>query len=709
MATSSSPELSRDDPAMADAAAAAAPTAETPATPIISPPSEVESEPTPVPVSPTRPWKPVISFSEGASSIRTVRSGHSHAHHPNHQDYLDSLVPPSSDEFAQIAARQAEREAQSKRRSRDLQRQSLDLTRDHTASSPQQPSTPKGHGHHGFFSGRFGFGHSRRPSTAAAQEAKAAAVIQRTYRGYRARRELEGFGLDASTRWTHTIRDAQWREMNRPRPRPQSGISTDEPLASPPPSDARPTSSRSMSARQNWRKVTVIARRAGADVDVESPSSSSSSSSSTSSSSDSDEKKRSKADRKSAKKKREEAKERRRKEAKMMGLQYFLEMVDLKHRYGANLRVYHEAWKKTDTSENFFYWLDHGEGRLLDIEACPRERLEREQVRYLSREERQYYLVEVDEEGRLCWAKNGARIDTTEAWKDSIHGIVPADDPTPAYVPTHESETKLLGDSSTGMDTSSSDSDDHRQNAHQQGPDGDAQAAQAVHYATTSLDNAKGVKKIKHLSATVILDRLMRKSVRKNTWIFVADTSFRLYVGIKNSGAFQHSSFLQGSRISAAGLIKIKHGRLSSLSPLSGHYRPPASNFRAFLHSLKEEGVDMSRVRVSKSYAVLVGLETYVKVRKKGKDAVRRITHTKSRVVSSEETKKRGDEPAKQTIEEGEEAEKLKEEMEMVEENTALAEVMQVVGTATEPKGQKGGGDDEEVATTATTTSATTA
>lgn len=108
-----------------------------------------------------------------------------------------------------------------------------------------------------------------------------------------------------------------------------------------------------------------------------------------------------------------------------MGLQYFLEMVDLKHRYGANLRVYHEEWKKADTNENFFYWLDHGEGRLVDIDACPREQLEREQVRYLTREERQYYLVTVDHDGRLCWAKNGARIDTSERFRDSIHGIVP--------------------------------------------------------------------------------------------------------------------------------------------------------------------------------------------------------------------------------------------------------------------------------------------
>lgn len=297
-----------------------------------------------------------------------------------------------------------------------------------------------------------------------------------------------------------------------------------------------------------------------------------------------------------------------------MGLQYFLEMVDLKHRYGANLKVYHEAWQQADTKDNFFYWLDHGEGRLVDIEVCPRETLDREQVRYLSREERAHYLVNVDDGGRLCWAKNGARIDTTEKWKDSIKGIVPSDDQTPAYAPVAAGSTNFLGTSSSSSSSSPSTSSSSSFSSSSSDSEDDRRGQ---HYATPEYSRAKGVKKIKHVSASTIFNKLLRKSVRKNTWIFVADTSFRLYVGIKNSGAFQHSSFLQGSRISAAGLIKIKDGRLHSLSPLSGHYRPPASNFRAFVTSLKEEGVDMSRVSISKSYAVLVGLEAYTKVRKR--------------------------------------------------------------------------------------------
>lgn len=39
------------------------------------------------------------------------------------------------------------------------------------------------------------------PGLSEEEREKAAQLIQRTYRGHRTRRELDGFGLDASTRW----------------------------------------------------------------------------------------------------------------------------------------------------------------------------------------------------------------------------------------------------------------------------------------------------------------------------------------------------------------------------------------------------------------------------------------------------------------------------------------------------------------------------
>lgn len=97
-----------------------------------------------------------------------------------------------------------------------------------------------------------------------------------------------------------------------------------------------------------------------------------------------------------------------------MELQYWLEFVDAKHRHGSNLRKYHQHWQTQDTTENFFSWLDQGGGKHLDLPECSRERLDSQQVRYLSREERQNYLVEVDAEGLLIWAKNGQRVWTKD-------------------------------------------------------------------------------------------------------------------------------------------------------------------------------------------------------------------------------------------------------------------------------------------------------
>ena len=114
-------------------------------------------------------------------------------------------------------------------------------------------------------------------------------------------------------------------------------------------------------------------------------------------------------------------------------------------------------------------------------------------------------------------------------------------------------------------------------------------------------------------------------------------SSMRLYIGIKQSGAFQHSSFLHGARVAAAGLIKIKRGQLRKLSPLSGHYAPPVRNFREFVRSLKEAGADMSRCSVSRSYAVILGLESYIKTKKQAKKAERGIKE----LVKPDEKRKR--------------------------------------------------------------------
>ncbi|KAL8831664.1 MAG: hypothetical protein Q9191_000742 [Dirinaria sp. TL-2023a] len=392
------------------------------------------------------------------------------------------------------------------------------------------------------------------------RESQAARTLQRTYRGHRERRQLAGLSLDPSTRWVEAIKEAQYRELTRPRPR--SSASGQES------SDAR-----SLEARQSWRRVGGIARRAGGDAkDDESHSSGHEGDT---------------AQKKPAHQQKQSSP--RGNSTQMMDLSYFLEMVDVKHRYGSNLRKYHAEWQRRETHENFFYWLDCGEGKEVSLENCPRERLDAMQVRYLSREERLNYLTMPDEEGRLCWKKNGIRIDTSVKWRDSINGIVPVDDPTPAF-------------DSAARGTQVPAAPANPSSGSESGGIFDA-------------DTEKGEKKTTEVPPEQILNRLVRKSSTKSKWIFVADTSYNLYVGIKQSG-----------------LIKIRDGKIKLLQPRSGHYRPPASNFLAFIHALRARGVDMSATSVSKSYAALVGIEGYMK----GKSALKETKANLSRIMSPE-------------------------------------------------------------------------
>jgi hypothetical protein len=59
---------------------------------------------------------------------------------------------------------------------------------------------------------------------------------------------------------------------------------------------------------------------------------------------------------------------------------------------------------------------------------------------------------------------------------------------------------------------------------------------------------------------------------------------------------------------------------------------------------MQDNGVDMSRVSISRSYAVLVGLEVYVKSRRKVKHGVGHVKDTKTKVVHPEEHQKKVEE-----------------------------------------------------------------
>lgn len=323
------------------------------------------------------------------------------------------------------------------------------------------------------------------------------------------------------------------------------------------------------------------------------------------------------------------AKEKRKRTAKMMDLEYFLEMVDQKHRYGSSLRRYHEVWKNQDTNQSFFVWLDSGDGKDFELEERPRDRLEREQVRYLSREERQKYLVRINDKGQLVWAKNDELVWTKdELYRDSVNGIVPVDDASPTW----KANVLADGHHDTSSDDSDFDSDDgDDENTHAEVQQSKIEGEQ---YVNEDFHRARGPAKLKHVSPGVLFNHMIRSSMKKgHKWIFVADVSCRLYIGYKQSGSFQHSSFLHGARILCAGVCKVKRGQLRRLSPLSGHYRPSTANFRLFVHSLEDAGCDMSHVSISQSYSVLLGMEAYTKTQKKIKSGEKSVEHRFDKVV----------------------------------------------------------------------------
>ncbi|XP_016467037.1 IQ domain-containing protein IQM1 [Nicotiana tabacum] len=182
--------------------------------------------------------------------------------------------------------------------------------------------------------------------------------------------------------------------------------------------------------------------------------------------------------------------------AQKLALQHWLEAIDPRHRYGHNLHFYYDVWFESESSQPFFYWLDVGDGKEINLEKCPRTNLQHQCIKYLGPKERESYEV-VIQDGKLVYKQSGAFVETVEGSK----------------------------------------------------------------------------------------------------WIFVLSTTRTLYVGKKKKGVFQHSSFLSGGAITAAGRLVSHGGILEAIWPYSGHYHPTEENFREFIGFLEEHNVDLTNVK----------------------------------------------------------------------------------------------------------------
>ncbi|XP_074558385.1 IQ domain-containing protein IQM1-like isoform X2 [Curcuma longa] len=104
------------------------------------------------------------------------------------------------------------------------------------------------------------------------------------------------------------------------------------------------------------------------------------------------------------------------KKAQKLAIQHWLEAIDPRHRYGHNLHLYYDVWSKSESRQPFFYWLDIGDGKEVNLTKCPRNKLQQECIRYLGLKERQAYEVTL-EDGKLVYQQSRAFVDTTKGSK----------------------------------------------------------------------------------------------------------------------------------------------------------------------------------------------------------------------------------------------------------------------------------------------------
>ncbi|XP_057731440.1 IQ domain-containing protein IQM5-like isoform X2 [Arachis stenosperma] len=103
--------------------------------------------------------------------------------------------------------------------------------------------------------------------------------------------------------------------------------------------------------------------------------------------------------------------------AQNLALSHWLEAIDPRHRYGHNLHFYYNIWFWSKSSQPFFYWLDVGDGKEVNLEICLRKNLQRQRITYLGPEEREAYEVMIVEGGKLVYKQSQKPVHTTDGSK----------------------------------------------------------------------------------------------------------------------------------------------------------------------------------------------------------------------------------------------------------------------------------------------------
>ncbi|XP_066359267.1 IQ domain-containing protein IQM3-like [Miscanthus floridulus] len=99
-----------------------------------------------------------------------------------------------------------------------------------------------------------------------------------------------------------------------------------------------------------------------------------------------------------------------------LAFQHWIEAIDPRHRYGHNLHFYYDVWCQCQAGQPFFYWLDVGEGKDIDLPECPRALLKKQCIRYLGPQEREHYEYIINE-GKIIHKQSGEPLDTSRGPK----------------------------------------------------------------------------------------------------------------------------------------------------------------------------------------------------------------------------------------------------------------------------------------------------
>ncbi|KAI3923123.1 hypothetical protein MKX01_014506 [Papaver californicum] len=98
--------------------------------------------------------------------------------------------------------------------------------------------------------------------------------------------------------------------------------------------------------------------------------------------------------------------------ARKLAFQHWIEAIDPRHRYGHSLHLYYEEWCNGDAGQPYFYWLDIGDGRDVDLKECPRSKLRQQCIKYLGPQEREHYEYVINE-GTIHHKLSGEHMDTS--------------------------------------------------------------------------------------------------------------------------------------------------------------------------------------------------------------------------------------------------------------------------------------------------------